>query len=197
MSHAHGAHADSSNKKVAIFVSLIALFLAIAETLAKGAQTNQISANVEASNLWSFYQAKTIRQTSLRTAAEQMEVDVALAKDPSVRDRLAARVDGWKKDAARYQSEPKLGKNGENLGEGRTELQARAIDMAKKRDVYGDKYHLFEIGSAMFQIALVLTSVYLLTSSGLLLTAAIGLCGLGGMLTLAGLFKPDLIHLIH
>jgi hypothetical protein len=197
MSHGHGAHADTNNKTVAIFVSLIALFLAIAETLAKGAQTNQISANVEASNLWSFYQAKTIRQTTMRTAADQMEVDVALAKDPSVRDRLAARVDGWKKEAARYQSEPKTGKNGENLGEGRTELQQRAVDMAKKRDVYADKYHLFEIGSAMFQIALVLTSVYLLTSSGLLLSAAIGLCGLGGLLTLAGLFKPDLIHLIH
>jgi hypothetical protein len=197
MSHGHGAHTDTSNKTVAIFVSLIALFLAIAETLAKGAQTNQISSNVEASNLWSFYQAKTIRQTTMRTAADQMEVDVALAKDPAVRERLAARVEGWKKEAARYQSEPKLGKNGENLGEGRTELQQRAIEMAKKRDVYADKYHLFEIGSAMFQIALVLTSVYLLTSSGLLLSAAVGLCGIGGLLTLAGLFKPDLIHLVH
>jgi hypothetical protein len=197
MSHGHGAHADTSNKKIAIFVSLIALFLAIAETLAKGAQTNQISANVEASNLWSFYQAKTIRQTGVRTAADQMEVDVALARDPAVRDRLAARVAAWRKEAERYQSEPKLGKNGENLGEGRQELQQRAIDMAKKRDIYADKYHLFEIGSAMFQIALVLTSVYLLTSSGLLLTAAIALCGFGGLLTLAGLIKPELIHLVH
>lgn len=198
MSHGqHGAHADTGNKKIAIFVSLIALFLAIAETLAKGAQTNQISSNVEASNLWSFYQAKTIRQTTMRTAADQMEVDVALARDPAVRDRLQARVDAWKKEALRYQSEPNVGKNGENLGEGRKELQERAIDMGKKRDVYADKYHLFEIGSALFQIALVLTSVYLLTNSALLLYVAFGLCGVGGLLTLAGLLKPDLIHLVH
>ena len=68
---------------------MIALFLAIAETFAKSAQTDQISYNVEASNLWSFYQAKTIRQTTLRTAAEQMTIDVALAKDPAV--KVAAR----------------------------------------------------------------------------------------------------------
>jgi Domain of unknown function (DUF4337) len=198
MSHGHGAsHGDGSNKKIAIFISLIALLLAIAETFAKGAQTEQISKNVEASNLWSFYQAKTIRQTSIKTAAEQMEIDVALARDPVVKDRLQARVTAWKADADRYQSEPKTGKKGENIGEGRKELQQRAIAAEKERDVAADKYHLFEIASAIFQIALVLTSVYLLTSAGLLLWSSFGLCGLALALTLAGLFKPDLIHLVH
>ena len=54
-------------------------------------QTNSIARNVEASNLWSFYQAKTLRQTTLKTAAEQMEIDVALAKDPAVKERLRKR----------------------------------------------------------------------------------------------------------
>jgi hypothetical protein len=195
--HGHGGHAEGASKKIAIFISFIALFLAVAETLAKGAQTEQISFNVEASNLWSFYQAKTIRQTSIKTAAEQMEVDIALARDPAVRDRLMKRVDEWKKDAERYQSEPKTGPKGENLGEGRQELQARAIEMAKKRDVAADKYHLFEIASAVFQIALVLCSVYLLTNAVLLLWSAVGLCGLAAALTAAGLFAPNLIHLVH
>jgi hypothetical protein len=190
MSHGHGAHAETSNKKIAIFISFIALFLAIAETLAKGAQTNQISANVEASNLWSFYQAKTIRQTTMRTAAEQMEIDVNLARDPATKAALATRVDGWKKEAQRYQSEPKAGPKGENLGEGRKELQERAIAKAKE-------YHLFEIASAIFQIALVLMSVYLLTNATVLMYVATSLCGFAALLTFAGLFKPDLIHLVH
>ena len=193
----HGAHVDTSNKKIAIFVSAIALLLAIAETFAKGAQTNQISYNVEASNLWSFYQAKTIRQTTLNTAADQMEIDVALARDPAVKDRLEKRVASWKDTAKRYQSEPQTGKKGENLGEGRKELSERAIAASKLRDVYADKYHLFEIASALFQVALVLTSVYLLTSASLLLWGSGTLCLTGIALSAAGLFAPQLIHLIH
>jgi hypothetical protein len=193
----HGAHVDTSNKTIAIFVSAIALLLAIAETFAKGAQTNQISYNVEASNLWSFYQAKTIRQTTLNTAAEQMEIDVALARDPAVKDRLEKRVASWKDTAKRYQSEPQTGKKGENLGEGRKELSERAVAASKLRDVYADKYHLFEIASALFQVALVLTSVYLLTSASLLLWGSGALCLTGIALSAAGLFAPQLLHLVH
>lgn len=197
MAHGHGHGGDhGGNKTIAIFVSVIALFLAIAETLAKGAQTNQISYNVEASNLWSFYQAKTIRQTSLSTAAEQMEVDVALARDPAVKERLEKRVAGWRETASRYQSEPKKGPHGENLGEGRTELQARAISATKLRDIHADKYHLYEIASALFQVALVLTSVYLLTEAVLLLWGSGLLCAVAFALTGAGLFAPHLIHLL-
>lgn len=198
MSHGHGhdTHAGHGNKRIAIFVSVIALMLAIAETLAKGAQTNQISYNVEASNLWSFYQAKTIRQTTLNTAAEQMEIDVALARDPAVKERLEKRVSSWKDTAARYQSEPKAGPHGENLGEGRSELQLRAVEATKKRDVYADKYHLYEIASALFQVALVLTSVYLLTEASLLLWGSGLLCLTALGLTGAGLLAPHLIQML-
>jgi hypothetical protein len=202
MSHGHGAghggHGDDgANKKIAIFISLIALFLAIAETLAKSAQTNQISYNVEASNLWSFYQAKTIRQTTLRTAAEQMAIDVALARDPAVKAQLEKRVADWTATANRYQSEPIMGPKGENLGEGRKELQERAIALTKLRDIAADKYHLYEIASAVFQVALVLTSVYLLTKATLLLYGSFGLCAFAFALMAAGMFKPSLIHLVH
>ncbi len=209
MSHGHGAGhgADGEgNKKIAIFISIIALFLAVAETFAKSAQTNQISYNVEASNLWSFMQAKTIRQTTLRTAAEQMSIDVALAKDPAVKAALETRVKTWNDTANRYQSEPAVDKSGApvidpktglNKGEGRVELIARAVAMEKLRDVAADKYHLFEIASALFQIALVLTSVYLLTHAVLLLWGSFGLCAAAFGLMAAGLFKPDLIHLVH
>ena len=95
MSHGHGGHGvvEGENKKIAILISVLALFLAIAETLGKSAQTDALSSNVEASNLWAFYQAKTIRKTTMETAAEQMEVDVALAKDPVVKDVLEKRVE--------------------------------------------------------------------------------------------------------
>ena len=72
MEHAeHAEHASGSNKKIALLIAVIALCLALSETLGKGAQTESISKNVEASNLWAFFQAKSIRRTVVQTAADQ------------------------------------------------------------------------------------------------------------------------------
>ncbi len=49
------------NRRTALIIAVLALCLSISETLGKGAQTEALSANVEASNLWGFYQAKTLR----------------------------------------------------------------------------------------------------------------------------------------
>ena len=78
MSGAHGhGHIEGDNKKIALLIAVLALCLALAETMAKGAQTSALSYNVEASNLWAFFQAKTIRQTVVRTAGEMADVDRA------------------------------------------------------------------------------------------------------------------------
>jgi Domain of unknown function (DUF4337) len=190
--HGHGAshdHTDPSSKRIAIFITVIGLMLAIVETMAKGAQTNSIASNVEASNLWSFFQAKTIRQTTLRTAAEQMDIDVQLAKDPATRQILEKRVATWKQTADRYQNE-----GNDESGEGRDQLAKRAKKAETKRDVYMDRYHCYEIGSAAFQIAIVMASVYLLTHISMLLWAAAGLCGLGVTFAAIGFVAPHLIH---
>ena len=77
MSGGHG-HADhGGNKGVALLISVLALVLALSETLGKSTQTTALGYNIEASNLWAFFQAKTIRQTTLRTAAEQLDASVA------------------------------------------------------------------------------------------------------------------------
>src|SRR5436305_11423674 len=57
MEHAeHAEHASSENRKIALLIAVIALFLAFSETLGKGAQTEALGKNVEASNLWAFFQ---------------------------------------------------------------------------------------------------------------------------------------------
>ena len=66
-------HIDPSNKKIALMIAILALVLAFSETLGKGAQTAGLSYNIEASNLWAFFQAKTIRMTSVRAAGEALE----------------------------------------------------------------------------------------------------------------------------
>ena len=69
--------ASSENRKIALLIAVIALCLALSETLGKGAQTELISKNVEASNLWAFFQAKSIRRTTVQTAAEQAKLSLS------------------------------------------------------------------------------------------------------------------------
>ena len=178
------------NKRIAILISVLALFLAIAEVLGKSAQTELLNHNIEASNLWSFYQAKTLRQTVLKTASEQLEIDAALTKDPAVKQLLDTRIKSWKDEVARYQSEPKP-----EGGEGRKELSERAIKEAKIRDLYAAKYHNFEFASSAFQIAMVLASAFLITGVIYLLWGAFALGGFGVMFLLLGQFAPNLLHL--
>ena len=91
--HGHGGDHGGSNKGVALLISVLALVLAFSETLGKSAQTSALNQNVEASNLWSFFQAKTIRMTTLRTAAEALEVDAALAPHAEAKAVMDKRIE--------------------------------------------------------------------------------------------------------
>jgi hypothetical protein len=179
-----GAHVDPSNKKIALQIAILAVVLAFSETLGKGAQTAALSYNIEASNLWSFFQAKTIRQTTMRTAAEGLEAQFS-DKAP---EAVKKQIETWKKTAERYQSEPET-------NEGRKELAARAKKAEEKRDRSLASYHHYEVASAAVQIAIVLASAEVITSvialgwaSAALGVAAVGFC-------LIGYFWPMAVHL--
>ena len=181
MSGGHGAHVDPHNKEIALLISVLALVLAFSETLGKSAQTLAISYNIEASNLWAFYQSKTIRRTTLRTAAEQTAL---LADDAKAREQIS----NWKKTAERYQNEPET-------GEGRDQLEARAKAAEKKRDVARAAYHHFEMSSAAVQIGIVLASASIVTAIPALAWIA-GLLGVTGIaFCVIGFWFPTAVHL--
>ena len=181
MAHGHGHSEHGGNKGVALLIAVLALVLAFAETLGKGAQTSALAYNIEASNLWAFFQAKTIRQTVLRTAAEQ--VDAVSSSDPSRK-----QVAKWKETAQRYQSEPET-------GEGRDQLAARAKDAEKKRDRAMAAYHHYELASAAVQIAIVLASASIITAMALLAWIAGALGIVGAIFCGVGFFAPTAVHL--
>ena len=54
MSGGHGGHADPHNKGIALLISVLALVLAVSETLGKSAQVDALSYNIEAASLWAF-----------------------------------------------------------------------------------------------------------------------------------------------
>lgn len=181
-------HIDPSNKKIALLIAVLALVLAFSETLAKGAQTAALSLNIEASNLWSFFQAKTIRLTTVRTAAEMFEIEASGQTVQQVRESMDRKAAEWKKTAARYESEP-------DTGEGRKELAARAKAAEEKRDRSLAAYHHYEIASAAAQIAIVLASASIITGLMLLGWVAGGLGVIGVVFVGIGFFVPTAVHL--
>ena len=108
MEHAeHAEHAaHGGNKKIALLISVLALFLAFSETLGKSAQTTAITLNVTSNDLWAFFQAKTIRMTVVTTAAEQLQVVSDTTDNPAAKATMAKSIETWKKNAARYNDEP-------------------------------------------------------------------------------------------
>ena len=189
MEHAeHAEHASSENRKIALLIAVIALFLALSETLGKGAQTEAIAKNVEASNLWAFFQAKSIRRTVVQTASDGAKLSLGTASDAAAKAALQKQIDDWQKTAARYRSEPETGEGSEQLSE-------RAKHAEEERDLAEAKYHHYELASAAFQIGIVL-------ASGTIITGIIALAWISGLLTLAGvaitalgIFVPHLLHL--
>jgi len=181
----HGGHAG--NKKTALLIAVLALVLAFAETLGKSSQTAGLSFNIEAANLWSFYQAKTIRQTAVRTALEHAEIEAAGPVSPEARALLEKRTTAWRDTIARYDSEP-------STQEGRKELMARAKEAEARRDRSLAAYHHYELASAALQIAVVLASAEIITGAAFLtwLAGALGLIGLAfcGI----GFLAPTAVH---
>ena len=180
--------ASGENRKIALLIAVIALFLALSETLGKGAQTEAISKNVESSNLWAFFQAKSIRRTVVQTASDAARLSLGTIGDDAAKAALQKQIDDWQKTAARYRSEPET-------GEGTEQLAERAKHAEEERDLAEAKYHHFELASAAFQIGIVL-------ASGTIITGIMALAWISGLLTLAGIamtalgiFVPHLLHL--
>jgi hypothetical protein len=184
----HAEHAAHSNKKIALLIAVLALFLSFSETLGKSSQTSAITYNVAASDLWSFFQAKTVRMTVLTTAAEQMQIEADRTTDADAKARLLKAIEGWKKTAARYNEEPET-------NEGRKQLAERAKQAEENRELALARYHQYEFASAAFQIGIVLASAEVITGIAALgwLSGMLGVFGVGFM-TL-GLLAPHAVHL--
>ena len=167
---------EGGNRRVALLIAILALMLAFSEIGGKNAEQDALAKNVEASNLWAFFQAKTIRGTTLRTAAEAMEVELAAVVDPAARERMQKRIDNWKATVARYESEPET-------NDGRKELMARAKAAEAQRDISSARDDKYDIVSGLLQIAIVISSAAIITSIGLLAWTggALGLAALALM----------------
>ena len=174
---------DGKNKRIGLLIAILALLLAFSEIGGKNAEQDALAKNVEASNLWAFFQAKTIRGTTLRTAAEAMEVELAGVTDPAARERMQKRITSWQATFARYDSEPET-------NEGRKELMARAKAAEAQRDISSARDDKYDVVSGLFQIAIVVSSAAIITGVTMLAFTGAGLGLLGIALMAVAQFAP-------
>ena len=190
-----GGHDDSKdlNKKVALLIAVLALFLAFSETLGKSAQTAALNSQIEASNLWNFFQAKNIRRTSTIVAAEQAKLDLAGADRPGAEggDRQSRSTTGPRprRATARSPRPPAARAKAPSSCRGAPSKSSTIATTTSR------KYHHYEFASAAFQIGIVLASATVITGMVVLSYLAGGLGVLGLAFMAIGLFAPHAVHL--
>ncbi|MFL9926149.1 DUF4337 domain-containing protein [Herbaspirillum lusitanum] len=162
LEHAEHAHA-SGNKKLALIIAILALVLAITETLSKSYQTEVILKHQEAANLWAFFQAKSIRGNSALLAKTQLTL-LGDSKDERVRAAIAKLDDA----VAHYDDD-------EKSGEGKKQLAHKAKEAEHEAKAYMEKYEKMEMAAGMLQVAIVLASAAIITSVGFLVYMSLGL----------------------
>lgn len=184
--------------RAALIIAFMATLLAITSLGGGNAAEDVANHNIHASDTWAFYQAKSIRQTSLRVAADGLEAD--LHANPNMpeagRDFIQKKIDEYRSTAARYEDEPDKDDPGNPLkGEGRKQLTARAKDFETQRDRASKQDPNFDFAEALFQIAIVLASVAILASSRLVLRVSLAVGAVATLLMLNGytLLLPNLL----
>jgi hypothetical protein len=169
----HGQGLDGgTTRRIAVLIAVVAAMLAISEMGEKAAQNAYLTHHIQASDDWAFFQAKNVRATVQRAAADVME-SLPTAADPAVR----ARIEAARADAARLRDDPQF-------GDGSKQLAAHAQAQQHARDHAFHRYHLFEIVVGALQISIVLASVAVVVRITRLAYVAAGISALAGLLGL-------------
>jgi Domain of unknown function (DUF4337) len=198
IAEAREAADESFKNRAALTIAFMAMLLAITSLGGGNAAEDMANNNIHASDTWAFYQAKSIRQTSLRVAADGLEADLRANPNmpPDAREFMQKKLEEYRSTAARYEDEPDKDDPGNPLkGEGRKQLTARAKDYEVQRERAQKQDPNFDFSEALFQIAIVLASVAILAGSRLVLRVSLVAGAAATLLMLNGyfLFLPDLL----
>ena len=175
--------AKSGKNRTALTISILAMALAIASLGGSNAAKEITQENILAANSYAFYQAKSIRQTSLKIAATDLELQLLSAPDmPTVaKEAMQKKIEDYKKTIERYESEPET-------KEGKKELLVVAKEHEAVRNHAMRQDPWFDYAEGALQIAIVLLSVAIVAGLPLLFWAGSALGTLGAMSALNGFF---------
>lgn len=160
---------DRFRNGAALWIAILAVLLAISSLGGGNVAEDMVNSNIEASDTWAFYQAKNVRQTANKLAADELELQLLIHGknlDPAARKAVEGRIADYRSTVERYESEPDPEAPNDPLrGEGKKQLRAKAEALTKQRDHAMDQDPNFDYAEVFFQIAIVLASVAILAMS--------------------------------
>ena len=151
-------------------ITLIALLLSINTYLANGMSSTILSNTIKANDTWSFYQAKSIKQS---IAEGQLE-DAIERKDNKKITELKAKI-------ARYESEP-------STGEGKKEPLTKARSLEESRDELRKHTPWLTFAGTSYQFAIVLLSASILAVSMPMFYSSLVMSLVGALLMSQGIW---------
>lgn len=174
--------ADPFKTYCALLVSVLAMILALNNLGGSNTGKDATMNNILAANTYSFYQAKSVRQTEYKLAADRISLQL-VTENPSgvAKERLETKLAEYQKTIERYDSEPET-------GEGKKELLAKAKQLEEQRDLALRKDPWFDYAEGLLQLAIVLTSVAIITGRRAMFNVALLLGLIGSLCTLNGYF---------
>lgn len=178
---AQGENRKDRDRLIGVYIGVLAVMLAVCGMGGGNASKDATLKNIEASNTWSFFQAKNMRRHVLRTQTEELEL--WLLKEPQMPEAGKAAVEAKIKS---YKQQIELLTSDEKGNEGLDQLFKKGKALEAERDLAMTRDPYFDYGQALLQIAIVLASVALISSGSLLLvgSALVGITGT--LLTLNG-----------
>ena len=174
---------NRQKNRSALTISIFAMVLAITSLGGSNAGKDITQENILAANTYAFYQAKSIRQTTLKVAAADMELQLLRepAMNAAAKEATQKKIEDYKKTIDRYESEPET-------KEGKKELMVRAKEHEAIRDHAIRQDPWFDYAEGGLQIAIVLLTVSIIGSLPVLYFAGLGLGLLGALSSLNGFF---------
>ena len=174
-------------RRVALTTAIYAVVLAIASLGGNNATKEMLLAQQQASDLWAFYQAKSIREHQYRAQKQRLEVDLAergSAMKPEGRKKFEALMTNFAEEEKRYNAEKK-------------EIEKDAKKLEHERDVNRTKDPYFDFAEALLQIAIVMSSISILSTSRSTFVFSLLLAILGALLTLNGYILFVKVPFLH
>lgn len=182
--------AKEKSQAVALIIAILALLLALAEAGAKNAQHRSTEMNIEASDLFNFYQAKKIRSTVAETAAAMLETQKSAVAEPKAKEAFEKQIADFKATVARFEKDRKKPEDSLDA------IQDRAKEAAEKRELANRRLEHYELGSGLAQIAIVLASAAIITGITALVWLGGALGAIGAALVAFGFFAPTVLPLV-
>ena len=177
----------SFSRRVALMTAVYAVVLAIASLGGNNAMKEMLLAQQQSSDQWAFYQAKVIREHQYRAQKMRLEAELAErgpALRPEARQRYEEVLKKFAEEEKRYNAEKK-------------DIEKDAKKLEKERDWNRDKDPYFDYAEVLLQIAIVMASVSILSTSRPMFFFSLALALGGALLTINGftlLFRLPFLH---